>query len=92
MVLALALLAVPASHSEAATQCQVTYGGGEICQGQTFLLKTYPAPVVAQDPTPTPMQTFPQAHRLPNTGPTLIGYMLIIAAAVGGIAIHLFLL
>jgi len=89
VVLALALL----SHSTtfAAVNCQVVYGGGEICQGQKPTTNTYP-------PTPTPNQTSDQTQNqtsvptttsLPSTGTSALSIGILSVAGIAGIILLL---
>ncbi len=90
MLLGLQISFTQSAH--AIVSCQVTYGGGQVCQGQALMQFTYPAPIVqpVSNPTPTPL-AMPFTHRLPATGASELSYILIALAAVAGIAIHLFL-
>src|SRR5260221_6565764 len=82
--------------ADAAFACQVTYGGGQTCQGQSLLNYSYPAPAMQPVATPTGQSllggaSIPTTTHLPATGASEWGYLLITLAGVAGIIIHLFL-
>lgn len=94
IVIVTALVVIPAKQTFALTQCQVIYGGGQMCQGQQFVRYTYPVATPANTPTPpaTPTPQVPTTTTLPSTGASWLSYVLIVGSAIAGIAIKLFLL
>lgn len=87
VLLAFAVSVLPKT-SFAAAQCQVIYGGGEICQDQKLLRFTYP--ISQLNPTPTPIQfTIPQTRSLPSTGTSIWGILLIGLSGIGGVVLLL---
>ena len=83
------LLLVTQSQTFAAISCQVTYGGGEVCQGQSALSKTYP-PASNPNPTPTPQQlSVPPTTSLPSTGTSGWSIAILSVAGVAGVLLLL---
>ena len=91
LLVVLALFIYSSTSSYAAFGCQVLYGGGQVCQGQSATIKTYPP-----TPTPTPTsetslsdETVPTTTTLPSTGTASWTVALLGVAGVAGVLLLL---